>query len=373
MAKLIRGENDLATLFPEIAKEADGWDPTEVTKGSTKKLPWRCDKGHTWETTPNVRTFQGTGCPYCTCQKAWPGFNDIQTLFPKIAEQAHNFDPSHALPGSGEKKEWLCELGHVYTARIDARCGQNQGCPYCTNKKVLKGFNDLFTKFPEISKEANGWDPGNTIWGTNKKLSWKCNLGHTYEARVDHRTRANSGCPYCANQKVWPGFNDLQTKFPEIAKESHDWDPSQFTVFSSKKVQWKCKDCGHRWKAMISARTGENKTGCPVCAVSGFKTTRPAWFYLMERPGEQQFGITNDLRGRMRTHKKDGWTEIEVTGPYNGHQVEETERLLKQWLKSNHEIVKGKQENWYSKDFEVVSLKELFKLSGVVPLWEERT
>ena len=103
MAKVIPGENDLATLFPEIAKEADGWDPTTITKGSTKKLPWKCDKGHKWEATPNVRTFQGTGCPFCAGQKAWPGFNNMKTLFPKIAEQAHNFDPSKTLPGSGKK------------------------------------------------------------------------------------------------------------------------------------------------------------------------------------------------------------------------------------------------------------------------------
>ena len=81
----------------------------------------------------------------------------------------------------------------------------------------------------------------------------------------------------------------------------------------------------------------------------------------MERPGEQQLGITNDLRARMRTHKKNGWTEIEVAGPYDGHQVEETERLLKQWLKSTYEIVEGTRENWYSKDFEAQSLLHLFE------------
>ena len=41
MAKLVSGINDLATLFPEIAAEADGWDPAEIVAGSGKKMPWR--------------------------------------------------------------------------------------------------------------------------------------------------------------------------------------------------------------------------------------------------------------------------------------------------------------------------------------------
>ena len=34
MEKLVVGINDLATLHPEIASEADGWDPKTITPGS---------------------------------------------------------------------------------------------------------------------------------------------------------------------------------------------------------------------------------------------------------------------------------------------------------------------------------------------------
>ncbi len=33
-----KGVNDLATLHPEIAAEADGWDPKTITPGSNKKM-----------------------------------------------------------------------------------------------------------------------------------------------------------------------------------------------------------------------------------------------------------------------------------------------------------------------------------------------
>jgi hypothetical protein len=33
----LQGFNDLATTHPELAKEAFGWDPTKVSRGSAKK------------------------------------------------------------------------------------------------------------------------------------------------------------------------------------------------------------------------------------------------------------------------------------------------------------------------------------------------
>lgn len=36
----------LAETHPEIAKQADGWDPTTLTAGSNKKVDWKCQVGH---------------------------------------------------------------------------------------------------------------------------------------------------------------------------------------------------------------------------------------------------------------------------------------------------------------------------------------
>ena len=34
-----KGINDLETMFPEIAKEADGWDPSTVIGGTDQEMP----------------------------------------------------------------------------------------------------------------------------------------------------------------------------------------------------------------------------------------------------------------------------------------------------------------------------------------------
>ena len=52
---------------------------------------------------------------------------------------------------------------------------------------------------------------------------------------------ACSGCPYCANRKVLPGFNDLSTVQPPVAKEWHEslngaLTPEMVTAGNHKKV-----------------------------------------------------------------------------------------------------------------------------------------
>ena len=85
----------------------------------------------------------------------------------------------------------------------------------------MTGFNDLKTKYPEIAKEADGWDPTTFLFGTNKKMPWKCKEGHTWNAQIAaRRGKRKRGCTYCVGQKVWIGFNDLKTLVPEVAAEA---------------------------------------------------------------------------------------------------------------------------------------------------------
>ena len=85
----------------------------------------------------------------------------------------------------------------------------------------------------------------------------------------------------------------------------------------------------------------------------------------MERENEQQLGITNDRKERMRHHARSGWVEVDVTGPHDGEEVEETEKKFKKWLKQEIGLVPDKQENWYTSKMEVHSLAELKERSGI--------
>ena len=361
--RVLAGFNDLNTKFPEIAKEAFGWDPTTVISGSHQKKEWKCESGHTWIATVDSRTNRNSGCPICSNLKLLAGFNDLQTKFPEIAKEAFGWDPTTVIAGTGKKLSWKCELGHTWVAACNIRTSQGTKCPTCSNQRVLAGFNDLQTKFPEIAKEAFGWDPTTVIAGTAKKLGWECGLGHRWFATVDNRTSKGQGCPYCSNKKVLEGFNDLRTKFPEIAAEASGWDPSTIVAGSNQKKTWQCK-AGHKWNAVVISRV--SGSGCPRCAEYGFNPEKNAWFYLMERPGEQQLGITNNLDVRLRTHERNGWTLLDSTSePASGQLVLETETAFKKWLKKEIGVIEGTTENWSTTTMEVQSLAELKARSGI--------
>ncbi len=236
----------------------------------------------------------------------------------------------------------------------------------CTNRSLEPGVNDLGTVDPELAKEADGWDPTQVLAGTHDKKKWRCELGHSWTAEVKSRRPPDSrGCPYCSGNKVLAGFNDLATKIPELAKEADGWDPQTVTTCSNRKVKWKCSKCSNKWQTQVNARTPPHNTGCPECAESGFKKELPAWFYLLERPGEQQLGVTNFKENRLKTHAKNGWEEVEVLGPAEGSLVLETEKRFKQWLKAEVGVVPGTSENWFTAKLEVRSLAELKAKSGV--------
>ena len=102
-----------------------------------------------------------------------------------------------------------------------------------------RGSISLAQKNPELAKEAYGWDPQLVPFGSKMKLKWKCSKSHIFEATVSNRSKAGTKCPYCANVSVLPGFNDLATTNPELAKQANGWDPTTVIAGGKKKLPWR--------------------------------------------------------------------------------------------------------------------------------------
>ena len=201
------------------------------------------------------------------------------------------FDPQKMTCGSERKAWWKCKKSHNWQATIASR-NQGKGCPYCANRKVLIGYNDLQTANPSLSKEWHyennqGLTPMDITSNSDKKVWWRCNEGHEWQARIADRSKGNS-CPYCAGKKVLVGYNDLNTVNIELAKEwnyekNNSLTPMDVTANSDKKVWWKCSK-GHEWAAKIYSRS--NGSGCPACS-SEKHTSFPeyAMIYYLQKQG----------------------------------------------------------------------------------------
>jgi len=200
---VLPGFNDLATTNPDLAAEADGWEPATIVGGTHVKKKWICQSGHRWAAAVSSRNT-GVGCPICDNKLVLPGFNDLATKNPSLAAEAVGWDPTTVTPRSHQVMLWKCALGHEYKAALNNRSA-GKGCPYCSNSKVLTGFNDLETLFPEVAAEADGWDPRLIVWGTPAKKPWVCENGHRWTASVGNRTGSiAAGCPSCARSGFDP-------------------------------------------------------------------------------------------------------------------------------------------------------------------------
>lgn len=250
--------------------------PDDVSYGSHTKVWWRCPEGHEWQSPPYARTGKNSGCPYCTGKKVLPGL-DFQSLYPQLAEQWHSskngkYTPDQFLPGSRKSVWWQCREGHEWKAMIKTRVEGN-GCPVCANKVVVPGVNDLETCAPLLAQQwhptKNGTlRPGQVVCGSTKKVWWRCELGHEWQAGI-HSRAAGQGCPVCSGKQVVPGENDLQSHSPEIAaqwnrEKNGSLQPCRVSAYSNKQVWWRC-ELGHEWKCTVYSRTF-SRSACPYCA-----------------------------------------------------------------------------------------------------------
>jgi len=310
------GYNDLATKAPELAKQ---WHPTkngdlkptDVTCGKNKKVFWYLpyDDPETgkhfdfeWDDYIYSRA-RGCGCPYVCGQRVWAGYNDLATKAPELAKQWHptrngNLTPADVTCGRDKKVWWYLPYDDPETGKhfdfewedyIYSRA-RGCGCPYLVGRRVWPGYNDLATKAPELAKEwhptKNGdLKPTDVTLHSNEKVVWylpyddpETGKHFDFEWEEYIRVRAGGcGCPYLVGRRVWPGYNDLATKAPELAKQWHptkngDLKPTDVTCGKNKKVFWYLpyddpetgKHFDFEWEEYINIRAGG--CGCPyVC------------------------------------------------------------------------------------------------------------
>ena len=262
-----RETEHMDTIRDSIETEADEpLRPSMITAATHRKVIWQCKLGHEWTASVKSRTVNGTGCPYCSHNFVLPGFNDLASRFPEIAaewsERNLPLTPDQVTAFKNIKVWWKCHLGHEWNTLISTRAGGSQ-CPYCSGIKLLKGFNDLKTKYPSLAAEWSEKNLPLTPDAVNEKSTknvwWKCRTcGYEWKAVVKARVKGGM-CPVCAERAVLQGYNDLGTTDPHLLSEwdyekNSKWTPSNVSRNSMKVVWWKC-GAGHSYRAKITDRT----------------------------------------------------------------------------------------------------------------------
>ena len=183
--------------------------------------------------------------------------------------------------------------------------------------------------------------PEDVTAGNSKKVWWlfpyddpKIGKHFNFEWQAQIVDRVNgSGCPYLTGKKIWKGFNDLATTYPELATQWHptrngDLKPEDVMAGSHKKVWWQMsyddertgKHFNFSWQAEIVSRINGN--GCPYLSgqavwkgFNDLKTTHPKlaaeWDYEKNKllPSEVTAGSHRKVWWRCRICGH-GWKTI---------------------------------------------------------------
>lgn len=373
-------------LYVEYDQESNVLPLEKFSIASEKKVWWKCVNGteevpHKWLTQISVRS-RGFGCPFCGGKRFLKGFNDLKTKNPELLSD-WDYKNNTVLPEeisytSSVKVWWICVKEHSYEMKIHNKNSGKQSCPYCSNKKVWRGFNDLGSNFPELEKEwhykrnSHLLDPYQINIFSHKKVWWICDKDHEWETEIRQRTgmyKTSTGCPFCAGKKVMVGFNDLATTHPALSKEfvssQSNENVYEITAGSNKNVLWKCLKCLHFFNASPCDRTrkGRKKTGCPRCSKKNSKIEKTfrdelAGFFILENKYEPTKIKINGKKLTIDIVAISGKNTIAIE--YDGSY----------WHRNKQEFDIEKTKQLLEKGYHVVRIREIARNNGTILSFE---
>ena len=152
-----------------------GLDPRTVSDRTSKSIWWLCpDCGYEWsENLRNTAEFSRK-CPSCERERKGRylvvGKNDLASVGGDIAKQLHptgngRLSARQVSAHSGRELWLLGECGHEWKEPVSMRTARiDDSCPYCAGRKLLRGFNDLATRNPDIARQ---WHPAKNEGATS--------------------------------------------------------------------------------------------------------------------------------------------------------------------------------------------------------------
>lgn len=264
--------------------------------GSEYAALWEAECGHQWRASIRSR-MAGKNCPLCSGNRVAVGVNDLATVRPDlVAEWSEKNDktPAEVTTGSAYMALWECAAHqHKYTMMVAQHAREGRGCPVCSGRRILPGFNDFATANPDIAtefirdSEGKGRTPHTVGANSHAKFIWECAAGHEWPSEPAQRNagmtcrvcrgrggaRSNAVAPASTKAKAQPTGSRAPSAAelaPHLAAEFVS-DPENLgrtphnTARGSKNLlTWKCPDCAYVYTSRVQHRV--NGQGCPACS-----------------------------------------------------------------------------------------------------------
>jgi rubrerythrin len=199
------------------------------------------------------------------------------TLTPFMFTSGSNYMATWKCPVCGSA--WKSPISSIVQRKVNKcrNCSRKENGKKITKAKTIK-YGSLAERSELLLSQWDSLENGNLSpyeipMNYSREVAWKCDkCGYKWSSSPNTRVRTDgsiSGCPHCSGRVAMSGIDDLETLYPDIAKE---WDkqrnngvlPSQIRPFSNKKYYWICPNCGHSYLTYPGNRIKGH--GCPKCA-----------------------------------------------------------------------------------------------------------
>lgn len=184
--KTVTKENSLELNFKSLISE---WDfdknkisPNEISYGSSKKVWWRCEKGHSFDMSPKTRTRKGMeqNCPYCSNRRI-DNTNSIRILKPEWVNEWNfkknkKYSPDNLGINSNFNVWWICKEGHEWSTSPNDRLSYDTGCPNCS----ISGYKTELPGYLYLHKIR-----------VNEKYGFKYGITNYPKKRINHLRSRN--------------------------------------------------------------------------------------------------------------------------------------------------------------------------------------
>ena len=236
---------DALRRMGELAAEKNGRCLSDRYINASTKLRWECEKGHTWEATPNS-ILRGRWCPTCGGSKP----STIEEM-KQMATERGGWCLSDEYIDFSAKLRWECRLHHVWEA-TPREISEGKWCPEC-NGSMLSTIEGM----QELAAEKGGLCLSDRYVNASTKLKWQCSKNHIWE-ETPESIMSGSWCPECARARRYTIEGMM-----ELAAEQGGLCLSDKYVNSTTKLTWQCAK-GHVWEA--TPRAIKQGDWCKECA-----------------------------------------------------------------------------------------------------------
>lgn len=262
---------------------------------------------------------------------------------------------------------------------------------HSSDKKPIKSLAKMF---PIVAEKIIVGDPFFLLSSSWFKATWKCSCNNVFIKSVQSVVRdfKKNGTIICRKCKPKKQKNQRKrifltksffTQYPDLIKHSVlKLDFSKILCSSPLPVLWKCTVCKNPYWLSVNDMTTRARAGCYLvcnCCTAGgtFRRNDLGWVYLVGRPGQLKIGITNTVNttgNRMKRHRKNGWTQLDMIGPMDGEAAHQLELRIKHELdakgiprgdKAFMGRFDGYTEAWQTVDLDVSTLRALFEHLGI--------